>query len=100
MSALALNSYSSDSHLFNFDNLVYEVISYKKLSRKTKKKRNIRKISTKDYTAYQYLRSKYSWLWNTGFRTARSKYIRDAILKTEYGNNYHRIANVTATVIK
>lgn len=100
MSALALNSYSRDSHLFYDDNLVYGVISYKKLSRKAKKKKNKRKISTKDYTVYQYLRSENSWYWNEGFRTTGSEYTRYAILKTEHGNNYHRIANVTATVIK
>lgn len=77
------------------NNLAYGILSYKKLSRKAKKKSRVKKIQRNDYTVYDYLRNNYSWHWDTGYRTAGSAETRNRIVSTQEGTNYHRAAIVS-----
>lgn len=100
MSALASNSCRRHSHKLTFDNLVYGILSYKKLSRKAKKKNVVKYIQPKDYNVYTYLRTDNSWFWGHGYNTAGSYETRKYIMKTEHGTNYHKTALVTIIATK
>lgn len=74
---------------------VYGILSYKKPTRKAKKKSIIRKIHPNNYTVYSYLRKTNSWYWESGYNTCNSDKTRAAINKTKNGTNYHKTAPVT-----
>jgi len=78
---------------FDFDNLIYGVLSYTPVSRIDKKKGRKHIIQSKDYTIYNYLRNEYSWYWEYGYNTAGSFRTRLFINKTMNGTNYHKIGN-------
>ena len=88
------------SHTLDSDNLVYGILSYKKLPRKEKKKKKVKYIQPKDYDVYTYLRSENSWYWGSGKNTAGSYETRNAIMETEFGNNYHKAALITCKKMK
>ena len=100
MSALATDSYWERSHILDFDNLVYGILSYKKLTRKAKKKKVLKYVHPKDYDVYTYLRNDNSWYWEAGYNTCNSDKTRASIMATEHGTNYHKTAPVTTTVTK
>lgn len=82
------------------DNLVYGILSYKKLPRKKKKKHIIKEILPKYYNVYDYLRKKESWYWEVGYKTRGSREKRISISATMYGTNYHKIAPVSIEIIR
>lgn len=88
------------SHIWNFDNLVYGILSYKKLSRKAKKKKRVKYVQTKDYNVYNTLRNNNSWNWEAGYDTCNSNQTRALVMSTKHGTNYHKIAPVTVTITK
>lgn len=100
MSALVSNSYRGRSHTLAFDNLVYGILQYKKLSRKAKKKNVVKHIQPKDYNVYTYLRKDNSWYWEAGYHTSNSDKRRSSIMATKHGTNYHKIAHVTTIATK
>lgn len=100
MYALAFNADREHSHTLKFDDLAYGILSYKKLSRKDKKKNVVKYIQSKDYTVYTYLRTNNSWYWEAGHNTCNSDKTRTAIMATKHGTNYHTTALVTPIVTK
>lgn len=76
---------------FDFDNMVYGVLAYKRTGRKKLTKR----IAQKDYDVFQYLRKKHSWYWEQGYDTRNSDKKRAKINMTANGTNYHEAIKVT-----
>lgn len=76
---------------FDFDNLIYGVLAYKKTGRKKVNK----SISQKNYDVFKYLRQMNSWYWEQGFNTCSSDKMRAKINMTKNGTNYHKAVKVT-----
>lgn len=78
-------------HYYEFDNLVYGILSVK-AGRNSKKHPKF--IQKKDYKVYSCLRKKHNWHYTYGFNTAGSAETRSKIEYTQYGTNYHNCTKV------
>lgn len=78
-------------HMYDFDNLVYGILSVK-AGRNNKKRPRF--IQTKDYKVYSCLRKEENWYYTYGFNTAGSAKTRSKIEYTKYGTNYHKCTKV------
>ena len=72
---------------FDFNHLIYGVLSYAPTSRMAMKTGHKHKIQPKDYTVYEYLRNKYSHFWE--LRTVGDLYRCRSIDLIKDGTNYH-----------
>lgn len=78
-------------HHYEFDNLVYGILSVK-IGRNNKKHPKF--IQKKDYKVYSCLRKEHNWYYTYGFKTEGSAETRSKIEYTKYGTNYHKCTKV------